>query len=107
MNFVSREKAFELLRDAYESHCDCCVNKHAFDNIENSVWRNYEIERKLEAVFGMDWCVTDWCPFNGRFCKVADYVPYPHPSGVNEPCKPPEVASVFNVWQPTMTEKLR
>lgn len=107
MNFVTRADAFKMLRDAYKSHCDCCVNKHAFDNVENSVWRNYEIERKLEITFGGKWCVTDWCPCNGRFCQVADYVPYPHPPAWNRNPEPPETNVPWNDWQPHMTEKLR
>ena len=31
--------------------------------------RNYEIEYDLSNIFGGEYVVNEWCPFNGIFCK--------------------------------------
>lgn len=62
------------------------------------------ISRKGAAEFGGEWCITDWCPFNGRFCKLRDFVPYPHPPLADDPPRPPETAVPWREWEPYMVE---
>ncbi len=50
----------------------------AYDPAE--VWdrlRNYEMEERLEDHFGGAWCIAEWCPFNGKYCKWDDYASVP------------------------------
>ena len=91
MHFVSRAEAHKLLiRPGSPA-------SQRFDS-----WRNYEIERDLEDKFGEERCVTDWCPYNGRFCKVSSYVPYPHPPLKGALPVPPETDDPWRVWEPSM-----
>lgn len=107
MRFVSREEARELLEKSFEGHCACCGNMHALKRFDH--WRNYEIEQRLHTHVpnGEGWCINEWCPFNGRFCALARYVPYPHPPLKGEDPHLPETAIPWNSWQPGMTETLR
>ena len=108
MRFVSREEALKLLEDIFKGHCPCCANRHALKGFAR--WRNYEIERELDSNVvgdGEGWCVTDWCPFDGRHCKVSAYIPYPHPPLRCELPMPPETGDPWRCWAPGMTEKLR
>lgn len=57
--------------------------------------RNYEYEEILTALGG-DWCISEWCPFDGRHCKLQLYVPYPHPPMKREPVDPPRVNEPWN-----------
>lgn len=58
--------------------------------------RNYELERDLDGLFGGNWVVTDWCPYDGRFSVLSHFVPYPHPPMVREELKPPETGRPWN-----------
>jgi hypothetical protein len=63
---------------------------------EGSRLRNYEIESRLEDDFDGVWCISEWCPFNGRFCRLSKHVPHPHPPMVGEKPRPPETAIPWN-----------
>lgn len=101
MQFTSRESAKRLLEEALKGHCECCSHKASLLRFDR--WRNYEIEDALEQRLGGSWCVTDWCPFNGRYCKVAHYVPLPHPPLKGQEPHAPETAIPWNEWDPSMT----
>jgi hypothetical protein len=79
VQFVKRADALESLKDVHTVRA-----------------RNYELEQTLSDVFGGTWVVTDWCPFNGRFCALDRYVPYPHPPLSGVPVKPPVTAVPWN-----------
>jgi hypothetical protein len=84
--------------------------------------RNYEIEEDLAPAYDpsfdactdtdRDWIppviVSDWCPFEGRFCAVAEYVPYPHPplGGVG-PSEAEHTAIPWRSWEPGMVVRVR
>ena len=90
MNFASREVAFKLL----EQHG---VLRHT-GRVLTERLRNYELENYLYDSLPGFWTITDWCPFNGRFCKLRDFVPKPHPPMVGEMPAPPETAIPWNVF---------
>lgn len=73
--------------------------------------RNYEIEWRLAELFGGAYVITDWCPFNSRFCEVGHYVPYPHPPDAGESMEHSPYARMirvpWNSWRPGMTVRLR
>jgi len=68
--------------------------------------RNYEIEEGLHEITGDEWIVTDWCPFDGRFCNIDDFVPYPHPP-VRGHRPSDETGVPWRSWDSTMTARLR
>jgi hypothetical protein len=105
MNFISRAdagakwRAMMIAGNARHAR----LNPNAYD------WtrlRNYEMEMDLAEEFGGEWCVTDWCPFNGRFCKVHDYIPWPHPPMSDEGQHPPHTQIPWREWDPSMTTKI-
>lgn len=63
-------------------------------------YRNYELEERLEAEYDGQWVISEWCPFDGRFCKLADFVPRPHPPMVDEPPRPPDTDVPWNEFDP-------
>jgi len=79
MNFITRKGAADKIK------------KRLFGNIgpgslqrfgrlyDMTRRRNYELEAELNRLFGGDWCIAEWCPYNGRFCTMADFVEPPHP----------------------------
>ncbi len=80
--------------------------------------RNYEIEERLAVRCpAFNACkdeasshvvVTDWCPFDGRFCALSRYVPYPHPPMSGEdPSELKNTAVPWRSWDSSMTEALR
>ena len=40
-----------------------------------NVLRNYEFESLLNRVFDGEWVVSEWCPFNGIWCKWIEHAP--------------------------------
>lgn len=43
------------------------------DPIWASRLRNYEFEDRLAKRFGHEWVISEWCPFNGVWCKWVEY----------------------------------
>ncbi len=82
--FISRADAVKRLRYTSDS-------RH---------WRlrNYELEHNLELAFGGKWCISEWCPFNGRFCQLQDFVKPPHPPMSGEPRHPPETDIPWRIY---------
>jgi len=37
--------------------------------------RNYEMEVELQEVTGEEYVISEFCPFNGRFCSWMDHAP--------------------------------
>jgi hypothetical protein len=37
--------------------------------------RNYEFESDLAKAFGGEWCISEWCPFDGVYCSWKDHAP--------------------------------
>jgi hypothetical protein len=46
--------------------------------------RNYEYEYRLAEEFGGRWVISEWCPFNGRFCALREFVDPPWPPMASE-----------------------
>jgi hypothetical protein len=63
--------------------------------------RNYEIEHELDDQYDGKWIVSEWCPFNGRFCNLGKFVPPPHPPMRDEEPKPPATAIPWNEFDVT------
>lgn len=64
--FLTRAEGLEKMRKL--------VYKHSTNRL-----RNYEMENDLEQATGVAHVISEWCPFNGRFCTLAQPVPFPHP----------------------------
>lgn len=60
--------------------------------------RNYELEHDLKLRFGGEWCISEWCPFNGRFCQLQEHVEPPHPPLRGVPPQPPETDIPWRVY---------
>lgn len=60
--------------------------------------RNYELEYRLSVATGDEWVITDWCPFNGRYCRVAMYIPLPHPAMYGK-IPTQEEGDLYNYWK--------
>lgn len=71
MRFVSREEAICLIdqRLTEQGHCRCCHLRLC----RPEKLRNYELEDRLEDLFGEDFCINEPCPFNGDYCKWSDF----------------------------------
>lgn len=64
--FISRRSALQLL--------------YGDEWTERTRMRNYEIEDALRANgHGDQVCISEWCPYDGRFCTLRDHVAPPHP----------------------------
>ena len=48
-------------------------------------------------LFG-EWCIAEWCPFNGRYCKLGEHVPTPHPPMSDEQPRPPQTDVPWNEY---------
>lgn len=46
---------------------------------ERTRMRNYEIEGYLRDQYGGQVCISEWCPYDGRFCTLRDHIAAPHP----------------------------
>lgn len=75
MRFVSREEAAKLIDEELtrQGHCKCC--SHRLSSYQLRVMRNYEYEHKLQSMFKEEFCITGWCPYNGKYCKWVDHAP--------------------------------
>lgn len=67
---------------------------------DNDRLRNYEIEYRLELEYDGRWVVSEWCPFDGRFCRLDEFVSYPHPPMNGELPKPPATDIPWNEFDP-------
>lgn len=67
---------------------------------ENDRLRNYEIEERLALEYDGRWVISEWCPFNGRFCSLGYFVGYPHPPMEGESAQPPETNVPWNEFDP-------
>jgi hypothetical protein len=90
MNFITRKGATEKLRQAMLGPNPSEWTRRQVAWTDMSRRRNYELEEDLEETFGGEWCIAEWCPFNGRFCKVADFIEFPHPPLRGVKPEPPE-----------------
>jgi hypothetical protein len=73
---------------------------------ENLWWdrlRNYEYEERLHEAFGGDWCISEWCPFDGRWCTLRDFLPPPWPPMVGEESSDPNVGVPWRNFDGSLT----
>lgn len=73
MNFISRNEAREKLL----GHWVSTRSSRQLLMMREPNWgvlRNYEYEVMLGKYFAGEWCITDWCPFNGRHCRQTEDV---------------------------------
>jgi hypothetical protein len=85
--FMTRAEA----RDALRAYWLQTRTREELLEMSEPTWerrRNYEFEDDLREAFGTDHVIAEWCPFNGRFCALRDYVEAPHPPMVDEPERP-------------------
>ena len=74
MNLISRADAAKKLRqhwlDTYTKEQLLAASEPTWDRL-----RNYEYEGDLAKTFGGEWCISEWCPFNGIYCTWCEHAP--------------------------------
>lgn len=74
MNLISRADAAAKLRthwlESYTREQLLAAHEPDWERL-----RNYEYEGDLRKAFGGDWCISEWCPFNGIYCAWSEHAP--------------------------------
>ena len=74
MNLISRADAGQKIRQ----HWLGTYTRERLLATTEPEWErmhNYEIEGLLEETFGDEWCINEWCPFDGVFSRWRDLAP--------------------------------
>lgn len=101
--FMTRAEA----RDALRKYWLSAYSREELLEMSEPTWerrRNYEFEDDLRKAFGTNHVISEWCPFNGRFCSLKDYVDFPHPPQSDEPDRLPAVGRPWRNFDGSMTE---
>ncbi len=106
MNFIKRADAATLIRNHWLATFtpEQLLAKH------EPRWerlRNYELKDLLVEALGGEWCIAEWCPFNGRFCELGEHVPPPHPPMSDEQPHPPQTDVPWNEYTGPLYEAAR
>lgn len=73
---LSRKEAEEKINAHWAvAKAECLKVNIPFRDYAVERLRNYEIEQELLEFFGEEHVISEWCPFNGQFCKWEDYCP--------------------------------